>query len=253
MRRSILGVLIALMAATAGQGAEVKILAALAVQDALGPIGAGFSRDSGHTAVIAYSTVGAIRQRLAAGERADVVVVTADAVDDMGRLGQLSDPLPVAATRTGVAIREGAAAPKIATIEQFRAALLAARSVAYTDPKSGGAFGTYFAGELDRMGIAQAVNAKAVLRRGSHEIVAAVAKGEAELGVTFISTIVSTPGLKVAGPLPPPLLGVEGFSAGILKDSAAGEAAAAFLRELGVPAARAIWTAAGFETEGAGR
>jgi len=171
MLRSVLGVLITVMAATAGEGAEVKILAALAVQDALGPIGASFARDSGHSAQIAYSTVGAIRQRLAAHERADVVIVTAEAAEDMHRLGQLSDPMPLAATRTGVAIREGATAPKIATIEQFRAALLAARSVAYTDPESGGAFGTYFAGELDRMGIAQAVNAKAVLRRGSHQIV----------------------------------------------------------------------------------
>src|SRR5258705_10868384 len=166
MLRSVLAVLIAIMAATAGEGAEVKILAALAVQDALGPIGANFSRDGHHTATIAYSTVGAIRQRLAAHERADVVIVTAEAAEDMHRLGQLSDPMPLAATRTGVAIREGATAPKIATIEQFLAALLAARSVAYPAPKSGGAFGTYFAGELDRMGIAQAINAKAVLRRG---------------------------------------------------------------------------------------
>jgi molybdate transport system substrate-binding protein len=248
MLRSILGVLIIVMAATAGEGAEVKILAALAVQDALGPIGASFSRDSGHTAQIAYSTVGAIRQRLAAHERADVVILTADAVEDMDRKGQLSDPTPVAATRTGVAIRDGAAAPAIATIEQFRAALLAARSVAYTDPKSGGAFGTYFAGELDRMGIAQAINAKAVLRRGSHEIVAAVAKGEAELGVTFISTIVSTPGVKVAGLLPPPLLGTERFSAGLLVDTTTRDAATAFLAALRSPASNAIWTAAGFET-----
>ena len=248
MLRYVAGVLIAVMAATAGEGAEVKILAALAVQDALGPIGASFSRDSGHTAQIAYSTVGAIRQRLAANERADVVILTSEAVDDMARLGQLSNPMPVAATRTGVAIREGATAPKIATIEQFRAALLAARSVAYTDPKSGGAFGTYFAGELDRMGIAQAVNAKAVLRRGSHQIVAAVANGEAALGVTFISTIISTPGLKVAGPLPPPLLGTERFSAGLLDGSTARDAATAFLAALRSPGSVAIWTAAGFET-----
>ena len=93
MLRYVAGVLITVMAATAGEGAEVKILAALAVQDALGPIGASFSRDSGHTAQIAYSTVGAIRQRLAAGERADVVILTAEAVDDMARLGQLSNPM----------------------------------------------------------------------------------------------------------------------------------------------------------------
>ncbi len=247
MLRYVAIALITFMAATAGEAAEVKILAALVLQDALVRIGPDFSRASGHTADIAYSTVGAIRQRLAAGERADVVILTSDAVEAMDHAGALSGSAPVALTRTGVAIRDGAAAPAVATIEQFRTALLAARSVAYTDPRSGGAFGTYFAAELERMGIAQAVNAKAVLRRGSHEIVASVAKGEAELGVTFISTIVSTPGVKVAGPLPPPLLGSERFSAGILADSTAREAATAFLAALRSPASHAIWVAAGFE------
>jgi molybdate transport system substrate-binding protein len=240
----------------AGRAADLKVLAALVLQDALGRIAADFSRDGGRTVDIAYSTVGAIRQRLAAGERADVVVLTADAVEAMDRAGELvaGTRAPVALTRTGVAVRADATAPDIATIDRFRAALLAARSVAYTDPNTGGAFGTYFAGELARMGIAQAVNAKAVLRRGSHEIVASVAKGEAELGVTFVSTIVSTPGVKVAGLLPPPLAGEERFAAGIPREGAAREPAPdlalAFIRALGRPAARATWTAWGFEAEG---
>ena len=176
------------------------------------PLAARFSAERGHAVQIGYSTVGAIRKRLADGEKADVVVLTSEAIDEMERAGELlaGASAPVAATRTGLAIRDGAAAPDISTLEKFRAALLAARSVAYTDPKTGGAFGTYFAKELERMGILDAVNAKAVLRRGSHEIVKAVASGEAELGVTFISTIVSTPGLQVAGALPPPLLGWSG-------------------------------------------
>jgi molybdate transport system substrate-binding protein len=240
-------VFITLSAATAGKAADVKVLAALAVQDALDAIGASFSRDSGHTAQIAYSTVGAIRKRLAAGERADVVILTADAINEMARKERLSDSAPVAATRTGVAVRDGATPPDIGTVDQFRAALLAARSVAYTDPKSGGAFGTYFAGELQRMGIADAVNAKAVLRTGSHEIVKSVASGEAELGVTFISVIVSTKGVKVAGPLPPPLVGTEGFSAGILRDGITPDAARAFMSALRDPKSGAMWAAAGFE------
>jgi molybdate transport system substrate-binding protein len=250
MHRCAAAVLIVLASATTSHAADLKVLAALVLQDALGRIVPGFSRD-GRMVEIAYSTVGAIRQRLAAGERADVVVLTSDAVEAMDRAGELlaGESVPVALTRTGVAIRDGAVPPPLATIEQFRAALLAARSIAYTDPKTGGAFGTYFGGELARMGIADAVNAKAVMRRGSHEIVATVAKGEAELGITFVSTIVSTPGVKVAGVLPPPLLGAEKFSAGIPKDSAARELAAAFIRELRAPAARAIWTTWGFEAE----
>jgi len=250
MRRWGAILLIVVLSSVASDAAELKVLAALVLQDALGRLGPDFARERGDTVEIACSTVGAIRQRLAAGERADVVVLTSDAVEALDRSGALAASAPVAATRTGVAIRAGAAAPAIATIEQFRAALLAARSIAYTDPRTGGAFGTYFAGELARMGIAEAVNAKAVLRRGSHEIVKSVASGEAELGVTFISTIVSTPGVEVAGPLPPPLTGTEPFSAGVLADSPARDAALAFMRALRSGEARAVWTALGFEAAG---
>jgi molybdate transport system substrate-binding protein len=234
---------------TAGHAAEVKVLAALAVQDALGPLALRFWRERGHTILIDYSTVGAIRKRLAGGERADVVVVTSEAADEMERAGELlvGTSAPVAATRTGLAIREGAAAPDISTLEKFSAALLAARSIAYTDPKTGGAFGSYFAKELERLGLLEAVNAKAVLRRGSHEIVKAVASGEAEVGVTFISTIVSTPGLRVAGPLPPPLLTMERFSAGVLRDNISGGAAIDFARTLHDATSADQWKAAGFE------
>jgi molybdate transport system substrate-binding protein len=134
-----------IMSMTAGHAADVKVLAALAVQDALGPLAARFTRE-------------------------------------MDRAGELlaGTSAPVAATRTGLAIRAGAVAPDISTLDKFRAALLAAGSIAYTDPKTGGAFGSYFAKELERLGLLDAVNAKAVLRRGSHEIVKAVASGEAE-------------------------------------------------------------------------
>ena len=250
MRRWGAVLLIVVLSSVASDAAELKVLAALVLQDALGRLGPDFARERSDTVDIAYSTVGAIRQRLAAGERADVVVLTSDAVEALDRSGALAGSAPVAATRTGVAIRAGAAVPAVATIEQFRAALLAARSIAYTDPRTGGAFGTYFAGELARMGIAEAVNAKAVLRRGSHEIVKSVASGEAELGVTFISTIVSTPGVEVAGPLPPPLTGTEPFSAGVLADSPARDAALAFMRALRSGEARAVWTALGFEAAG---
>jgi len=234
---------------TGACAAEVRVLAALAVQDALGPLALRFWRARGYTILIDYSTVGAIRKRLAGGEKADVVVLTSEAIDEMEHAGELvaGSGVPVAATRTGLAIRDGAAVPDISTLEKFRAALLAARSVAYTDPGTGGAFGTYFAKELERMGILDAVNAKAVLRRGSHEIVKAVASGEAELGVTFISTIASTPGLKVAGALPPPLLAMERFSAGVLRESIAHDAAIELVRALSGAASADQWRAAGFE------
>ncbi len=252
MVRLVAVALAGIISITTGHAADIKVLAALAVQDALDPLAARFAHANGAAVHIDYSTVGAIRKRLAGGEHADVVVLTSEAIGDMDRAGALvaDTSFAVAATRTGLAIRDGAAAPDISTLEKFRAALIAARSIAYTDPKSGGAFGSYFAKELERLGLLEAVNAKAVLRRGSHEIVKAVASGEAEVGVTFISTIVSTPGLRVAGPLPPPLLAMERFSAGVLRENAAPEAAIDFVRVLHDRPSDAHWKAAGFEVPG---
>jgi molybdate transport system substrate-binding protein len=246
---ALAAIVLAVTPIAAASAAEVKVLAALAVQDALDPLAARYSGEHALKVQVGYSTVGAIRKRLAGGEKADVVVLTSEAIDEMDRAGELVAGAsgPVAATRTGLAIRSGAVAPDISTLEKFRAALLAARAVAYTDPRTGGAFGSYFAKELERMGILEAVNAKAVLRRGSHEIVKAVASGEAEIGVTFISTIASTPGLQVAGALPPPLLSVERFSVGVLRESASRAAAIDLVRMLSGAASADQWRAAGFE------
>src|SRR5215471_8323193 len=98
MLRWTTAILIAVMSSVTADAAELKVLAALVLQDALGRIGPSFSRDSGHTVDIAYSTVGAIRQRLAAGGPADVVVLTADAITALDHAGALAASAPVAAT-----------------------------------------------------------------------------------------------------------------------------------------------------------
>src|SRR5579871_2311693 len=111
MLRFVVVALTAVLSISAARAADVKVLAALAVQDALDPLAAQFSRTRGAAVRVDYSTVGAIRKRLAGGERADVVVLTADAIDEMDRAGELlaGTSAPVAATRTGLAIRAGAA------------------------------------------------------------------------------------------------------------------------------------------------
>ena len=92
-------------------------------------------------------------------------------------------------TVTGVAVREGAPVPDISTPEAFKQALLKAKTVAYTDPKAGGSGGIMFAALLERLGIADAVNKKAVLGKRGAEVAASIAEGRAEIGTTFISEV----------------------------------------------------------------
>jgi molybdate transport system substrate-binding protein len=146
----------------------------------------------------------------------------------------------------GVGVRADAPTPDVSTLEAFKALLRAAPSISYTDPKSGGAFGQYFARALTEIGMADVVARKAVLVAGSHLVVVAVAKGEAAVGITFKSAIVTTAGLKFAGALPHPLEDREPFTAGMLKNAKEPGIAQAFVASLTAPEAAAVWIELGF-------
>jgi molybdate transport system substrate-binding protein len=158
----------------------------------------------------------------------------------------LDKPVSVAASLAGVGVRTEAPTPDVSTLEAFKALLRIAPSIAYTDPKSGGAFGQYFARALVEIGMADEVARKAVLVAGSHLIVVAVTKGDAAIGITFKSAVVTTPGLKFAGTLPPPLEDREPFTAGVLKNTKEPDIARAFVASLTAPEAAAVWTELGF-------
>jgi molybdate transport system substrate-binding protein len=150
-------------------------------------------------------------------------------------------------TVTGVAVREGAPVPDISTPAAFKQALLKAKTVAYTDPKAGGSGGIMFAAMLERLGIADEVNKKAVLGKRGSEVARSIAEGRAEIGTTFISEVLPVKGVKVIGPLPGELHTANTYTAAIPAGSASRAAATALLRALTDPATRARWTAAGLE------
>ena len=230
-------------AATAG---EIQVLAAVAVKDPLDRFAQAFTRATGHKVNIGYSLTGPIVADIKAGKPVDAIVLP-----DQGRVtlvaaGLLDRPVPVAASLAGVGIRAEAPTPDVSTLDAFKALLRSAPSIAYTDPKSGGAFGQYFARALVEIGMADEVAKKAVLVPGSHLIVVAVAKGDAAIGITFKSAIVTTPGLKFAGTLPRPLEDREPFTAGVLKNAKEPAIAEAFVASLSGPEAVNVWTELGF-------
>jgi molybdate transport system substrate-binding protein len=150
-------------------------------------------------------------------------------------------------TVTGVAVREGSPVPDISTPEAFKQALLKAQTVAYTDPKAGGSGGIMFAAMLDKLGIAEAINKKAVLGKRGAEVAASIAEGRAEIGATFISEVLPQPGVVVVGPLPGELHSANTYTAAIHAGSKERETALALLRALTDPSTRDRWTAAGLE------
>ena len=148
---------------------------------------------------------------------------------------------------TGITVKEGAPAPDISTPEALKQALIDAKSVAYPDPKAGSSSGIYIQGMLERLGLADVVGKKAFLSPRGEGVARAVAEGEAEIGATLISEIVTILGNHVVGPLPGELANVNTYTGAIAASCQDREAAAALLRALTDPAGRGRWTDAGLE------
>jgi molybdate transport system substrate-binding protein len=229
--------------------AEIKVMSAGAVQSMVAALGAEFERATGHTLNLVFNTAGSLRDRIKNGESADLVILSESIIGELAKLGLFvpGSITNLGRTVTGVAVREGALAPDISTPEAFKQALLKAKTVAYSDPKAGGSSGTYFAGLLERLGIAEAVNKKAVLGKRGYEVAQAVADGRAEIGTTFISEALTVKGVKVVGPLPGELHNANTYTAAIPIGSPSRDGAMALLRALTDPATRERWSAAGLE------
>src|SRR5262249_62064897 len=131
--------------------------------------------------------------------------------------------------------------------DTFKAALVAARSVAFTNPAEGGTSGIYFAGLAERLGIGEEIKKKAVLTRGGREAAIEVAEGRAEMAIVFISEPMAVKGVKLAGPLPPPLQDYSVYAAAIPASSTDAAAARAFIGALTSAAMAEHWRANGFE------
>jgi molybdate transport system substrate-binding protein len=229
--------------------ADIKVMSAGAVQSMVTALGNEFAQANDHRLDLNFGTVGSLRDRLKSGETADLIVLSESAVAELAKSGMFvpGSIKDVGRTVTGIAIREGAPAPDVSTPEAFKRALLNAKSVSYTDPKAGGSSGTMFAKLLEQLGIADAVNKKAVLGKRGYEVAQYVAGGRAEIGTTFISEILTVQGVTMIGPLPGKLHNENTYTAAIPANGSSREAAAALLRALTDPATVPRWTAAGLE------
>jgi molybdate transport system substrate-binding protein len=163
-----------------------------------------FERNSDNTIVIESDTTGDLQKRLTDGEMADIIIVSSGAMDSLEQQNRViaSSRVDLALALIGVGIHPDGTAPDLSTADTFKAALLGARSVAYVSPAAGGTSGTYFEGLLETMGIADAMESKIVYQTQGAEVAEAVASGEAEFGITFVSELLPNKGLIVAGTFP---------------------------------------------------
>jgi molybdate transport system substrate-binding protein len=192
-----------------------------------------------------------MRERISAGEIADVVITSRSAVDDLaGHDLVTADSIrDVAHISIRLFVRAGAPKPDIGSVEALKRTLLTSESLAFTDPARGALAGRAFADALNRLGIADQLKFKSKLIQGlGSEVVTAVASGAAAIGAAPANDLTPLPGgIDVLGPLPKEL-GIDiVISAGLLANMRTRDAASGFIRFLASPAAAPAITAHGME------
>jgi ABC-type molybdate transport system substrate-binding protein len=198
-----------------------------------------FEKSTQHKLVSVFgaSTGGApdsIPSRLARDEPADVIIVSAQALDALVAAGKVeaSSRVDLVLSPIGMAVRAGAPKPDIATVDALVRTLREADSIAYSASVSG----TYLSTELfPRLGLADEI-AKKGKRIESERVGAVVARGDAEIGFQQVSELLAVEGIDYVGPLPDEVQRVSTFSAGIAVGARSREAARDLIAFLSSPA-----------------
>lgn len=251
--RRMFGTAVAIAVTVCGLGSaqagEVKLLSALVMKPALTELAANFERSGGHKLTITYDSAGAVAKRIQSGETADAAIIQKPTVEAFVKEGKIVSGSNVILARSGVgaAVRRGTPKPDISSVEALKRTLLAAKSIAYPVPNAGHASGVHFLGVIERLGIAQQVNAKAKFMEG--RVAEFAANDSADIVISQPMEILATPGYELVGWLPEELQDRERFTwaIGITANAKDPEAAKALTRFLSSPAAAAVIKAKGME------
>jgi len=241
-----IGVMIVLAQGAAAYAAEIKVLHTPAFRAVINDLGPQFERSTGHKLVIKVEVSAVLKRQIEAGETFDVAILTRMHIDDLTKQGKIASGTRAHIARSGIGVgaRAGASKPDISSVDAFKRMLLNAKSVTYS---AEGASGIHFNSLLDRLGIAAEMKPK--LKPVATGVTAErVARGEAEIVVAPIPSIVAVPGVELVGPLPSELQSYIDFTAGVASGAKEAEAAKALIKFLAAPAAAPVLKAKGMES-----
>ena len=232
------------MGAGMTQTVEIKVMTSAAFKEAYLELVPQFERATGHKVVTLWVPSADILTRLDRGETVDLVIVSADAIDELIRRGKLAagSRVDLAKSGVGLAVRAGAPRPDFSSGEALKRALLAAKSIAY----STGPSGVYLVGLFQRMGIAEELKSRIKQVKGE-PVGAVVARGEAEIGFQQMSELLPVAGIDLLGPLSADVQKITTFAAGLHVGAPQPAAAKALVKFLTAPAALPVIRKKGME------
>src|SRR5258708_39153545 len=142
--------------------ADLKVIAPGATRSLVQELVPLYEKSSGHHISLSYGTAGEVQRRLEAGEVFDVALLTKPRIETLQAAGTIvaGSVAVIGRSPIAIAVKQGAAKPDISSVEAFKRAVLAAKSIAYTDPASGGTSGIHMETVLRRLGIVEQIAAQ---------------------------------------------------------------------------------------------
>jgi molybdate transport system substrate-binding protein len=222
----------------------LRLLSTLALKGAVERLAGQYQATAGVRLDAEFAPTVGLLKRLREGEKADVLILTREGLEELVAEGAVvaASQVDLARSWVGIAVKAGHVHPDISSVTALRTALLGARSVAYSRI---GASGIYFAGLIQRMGIAAEINAKATVTAGF--TAERLITGEADLAVQQISELKQVAGVEVVGPIPLELQTAAVFTAGRMASSVRVAEADALLKYLASPEAAPVLRETGLE------
>ena len=235
-------------AAPAVRADEVTLVAPGGIQAAIQQLIPGFERASGHTVKPTFGSGLGTKKQVADGAPFDVPIIQPPYPEVLASGNVVANSAtPLARVAVGVAVRTGERKPDISTPEAVKKLLLSVKSFSYPDPAGGAAAGVSFTKTLQDLGIAGQVKSKIHLSRGGAAAMAALAKGDVEIGLTFYSEILTEPGVEAVGMLPESISPRTSLVAFVSSHAKNADAASALVRYLSSPDAAATYRKVGME------
>jgi len=185
-------------------GQDVKLYAAAAVKSPFMRLAEDYKKATGHTVVFVFDTAGATEQKFRADPSAALLVTTETVIAERMKSGVLKDGTSrrLGSTVAALAVPPGSPKPDISTPAKLKAALLAARRIAFSDPARGATVGTHFTKVIETLGIKDEVLQKATIAPDGVETMRLVLDKKVDLGVSQMSEVVQANRDALVGPFP---------------------------------------------------
>src|SRR5215813_12103611 len=228
--------------------AEITLIAPGGIRAAIEQMIPAFEQKTGHKVQATFGSGGGTKARVIKGDPFDVPVVQPPLPEVIasGHVNAASETA-LANVAVGVAVRAGAPKPDISNADAVKRMLLGAKAIAYPNAANGAAAGVSFNETLTRLGIAEEMKPKIKIAQGGRGAMALLAKGEVDIGLTFISEIITEPGVEVVGPLPRDISTPTGLVAFVAAHAKAPAAAKALLAYLSGPEAAKVYVERGMQ------